>query len=50
MSTSEIHLDPPVQNDQDEGAGSDYQNAVTHARSFTDDVEWSAMDATRTDA
>ncbi len=48
MSTSEIHLTHQFKLSQDE-ALEVIRKAVTLARSFTDDVEWSAMDATRTD-
>lgn len=47
MSTSDIHLAHQFKISQDEALAV-IQNAVTLARSFTDDVEWSAMDATRT--
>ena len=48
MSTSEIHLTHQFKISQDQ-ALEVIKNAVTLARSFTDDVEWSAMDATRTE-
>jgi 2-isopropylmalate synthase len=48
MSTSEIHLTHQFKISQEE-ALQVIKNAVTLARSFTDDVEWSAMDATRTE-
>ncbi len=48
MSTSEIHLTHQFKLSQDE-ALEVIKNAVTLARSFTDNVEWSAMDATRTE-
>jgi 2-isopropylmalate synthase len=48
MSTSEIHLTHQFKISQDE-ALEVIKNAVTLARNFTDDVEWSAMDATRTE-
>lgn len=48
MSTSEIHLTHQFKITQEE-ALEVIRNAVTLARSFTDDVEWSAMDATRTE-
>ena len=48
MSTSEIHLTHQFKISQDDALVV-IKNAVTLARSFTDDVEWSAMDATRTE-
>ena len=48
MSTSEIHLTHQFKISQEQ-ALEVIKNAVTLARSFTDNVEWSAMDATRTD-
>lgn len=48
MSTSEIHLTHQFKISQDQ-ALEVIRDAVTLARSFTDNVEWSAMDATRTD-
>jgi 2-isopropylmalate synthase len=48
MSTSEIHLTHQFKLSQEQ-ALEVIKNAVTLARSFTDDVEWSAMDATRTE-
>ena len=48
MSTSEIHLTHQFRISQEE-ALEVIKKAVTLARSFTDDVEWSAMDATRTE-
>jgi 2-isopropylmalate synthase len=48
MSTSEIHLTHQFKMTQEQ-ALEVTKNAVTLARNFTDDVEWSAMDATRTD-
>ena len=48
MSTSEIHLTHQFKMTQEQGLEVT-KNAVTLARSFTDNVEWSAMDATRTD-
>ncbi len=48
MSTSEIHLTHQFKISQDQ-ALEVIKNAVTLARSFTDNVEWSAMDATRTE-
>lgn len=48
MSTSEIHLTHQFKMSQDQ-ALEVIKNAVTLARSFTNDVEWSAMDATRTE-
>jgi 2-isopropylmalate synthase len=48
MSTSEIHLTHQFKISQDD-ALEVIRKAVTLARSFTDNVEWSAMDATRTE-
>ncbi|MFN7451579.1 MAG: 2-isopropylmalate synthase [Alphaproteobacteria bacterium] len=48
MSTSEIHLTHQFKLSQDQ-AIEVIRDAVTLARSFTDNVEWSAMDATRTE-
>ncbi len=48
MSTSEIHLTHQFRISQDEALNV-IRDSVTLARSFTDDVEWSAMDATRTE-
>jgi len=48
MSTSEIHLTHQFKISQDDALVV-IKNAVTLARSFTADVEWSAMDATRTE-
>ncbi len=48
MSTSEIHLTHQFKISQEQ-ALEVIKNAVTLARSFTDNVEWSAMDATRTE-
>ena len=48
MSTSEIHLTHQFRLSQDQ-ALEVIRDAVTLARRFTDDVEWSAMDATRTE-
>lgn len=48
MSTSEIHLTHQFKLSQ-EDALEVTKKAVTLARSFTDNVEWSAMDATRTE-
>jgi len=48
MSTSEIHLTHQFKMTQEQGLEVT-KNAVTLARSFTDNVEWSAMDATRTE-
>lgn len=48
MSTSEIHLTHQFKISQDDALVV-IKNAVTLARSFTGDVEWSAMDATRTE-
>lgn len=48
MSTSEIHLTHQFKISQEQ-ALEVIRDAVTLARSFTDNVEWSAMDATRTE-
>ena len=48
MSTSEIHLTHQFKISQDD-ALEVIKKAVTLARNFTDNVEWSAMDATRTE-
>ncbi|MDX2094901.1 MAG: 2-isopropylmalate synthase [Alphaproteobacteria bacterium] len=48
MSTSEIHLTHQFKLSQAQ-ALEVIKDAVTLARSFTDNVEWSAMDATRTE-
>lgn len=48
MSTSEIHLTHQFRISQDQ-ALEVIRDAVKLARSFTDNVEWSAMDATRTE-
>lgn len=48
MSTSEIHLTHQFKMSQDQ-ALQVIKDAVSLARSFTDNVEWSAMDATRTE-
>lgn len=48
MSTSDIHLTHQFKMSQDQ-ALEVIRGAVTLARNFTDDVEWSAMDATRTE-
>ncbi len=48
MSTSEIHLKHQYRIDQDACLGM-IRDSVTLARKFTDNVEWSAMDATRTE-
>ncbi len=48
MSTSEIHLTHQFKMSQDDALVV-IKNAVTLARNFTDNVEWSAMDATRTE-
>lgn len=47
MSTSPIHLKYQFKMSQDEVLAL-IKQTVTHARKFTDNVEWSAMDATRT--
>lgn len=47
MSTSEIHLKYQYRIDQDACLAM-IKDSVTLARKFTDNVEWSAMDATRT--
>jgi 2-isopropylmalate synthase len=49
MSTSEIHLTHQFKISQDD-ALEVIRKAVMLARSFTGDVEWSAMDATRTES
>jgi 2-isopropylmalate synthase len=48
MSTSDIHLTHQFRLSQDQALGV-IRDAVTLARNFTSDVEWSAMDATRTE-
>jgi 2-isopropylmalate synthase len=48
MSTSEIHLTHQFKISQDQALDV-IRDAVKLARSFTNDVEWSAMDATRTE-
>ena len=48
MSTSEIHLKYQYRIDNDACLAM-IRDSVTLARKFTDNVEWSAMDATRTD-
>jgi len=48
MSTSEIHLTHQFKISQDQALDV-IRDAVKLARSFTDNVEWSAMDATRTE-
>lgn len=48
MSTSEIHLTHQYRIDQAKCLEM-IKDSVTLARRFTDDVEWSAMDATRTE-
>lgn len=48
MSTSDIHLQYQYRIGQPECLEM-IKNSVTLARKFTDNVEWSAMDATRTD-
>jgi 2-isopropylmalate synthase len=48
MSTSEIHLTHQFKISQDQALVV-IRDAVKLARQFTDDVEWSAMDATRTE-
>jgi len=48
MSTSEIHLKHQYRIDND-ACLTMIRDSVTLARKFTDNVEWSAMDATRTD-
>lgn len=48
MSTSDIHLTHQFKISKEQ-ALEVIKNAVTLARSFTDNVEWSAMDATRSD-
>jgi len=48
MSTSDIHLKYQYRIDRDACLGM-IKDSVTLARKFTDNVEWSAMDATRTE-
>ncbi len=48
MSTSDIHLTHQFKLSQEQALVV-IKDAVTLARSFTDNVEWSAMDATRTE-
>lgn len=48
MSTSDIHLQHQYRIDRDKCLEM-IKDSVTLARKFTDNVEWSAMDATRTD-
>lgn len=48
MSTSEIHLTHQYRIGQDDCLAM-IKDSVTLARKFTDNVEWSAMDATRTE-
>lgn len=48
MSTSDIHLTYQFKLSKEQTLDV-IKNAVTLARSFTDNVEWSAMDATRSD-
>ncbi len=48
MSTSDIHLQYQFRKTRDE-AIEIIADTVKHARNLCDDVEWSAMDATRTD-
>lgn len=49
MSTSDIHLEHQYRIGRDKCLEM-IKDSVTLARKFTDNVEWSAMDATRTDA
>jgi 2-isopropylmalate synthase len=48
VSTSKIHLEHQMRKTEDEVLQI-IDETVRYARSFCDDVEWSAMDATRTD-
>ncbi len=48
ISTSEIHMRYQLQMSEDAVVES-VRESVTRARKFTDDVEWSGMDATRSD-
>ena len=48
ISTSEIHMRYQLQMSEDAVLDS-VRESVTRARKFTDDVEWSGMDATRSD-
>ena len=49
IGTSPLHRQHQMQIDAGRGAASVVAASVTRARSYTDDVEWSAMDATRTE-
>ena len=48
IATSELHMKHKLQLEPDEVFAKVIES-VTHARSFTDDVEWSAEDASRTE-
>ena len=48
ISTSDIHLEHQFKMSKEQVLGI-IKDTVTLARNFTDDVEWSAMDATRSD-
>ncbi len=48
ISTSDIHIEHQLQTTRDDVKGQ-ARAAVAHARSYTDDVEFSPMDATRAD-
>ncbi len=48
IATSELHMKHKLQLEPDEVLAK-VTESVTHARTYTDDVEWSAEDATRTD-
>ncbi len=48
ISTSDLHMKYKLQMSRDEVLEA-VTSSVTHARSYTDNVEWSAEDATRTD-
>ena len=48
IATSPLHMEFKLQMEPDEVLAKVIES-VTHARSFTDDVEWSAEDATRTE-
>src|SRR5688572_28046160 len=48
ISTSDIHIEHQLQTSRDDVKGQ-ARAAVAHAREYTDDVEFSPMDATRAD-
>src|SRR6201991_4778304 len=48
ISTSDIHIEHQLQSTRDDVLGQ-ARAAVAHAKSFVDDVEFSPMDATRSD-